>query len=187
MRGLTRLAACRPRAAQFHSSTEYIAHLESQQAVLPKVRVALRGTYASSPPSTLLSGRVLFGQGFKVGVASFSFVPAEAPKPNTMTLSLIVPDQPTERFGAVFTKVCERAAGCSAAFTARYARSDLWCAAQNAFPGAPVQIGRELLAAEQLGAVVVNNKISNVCARGDGVADSEAGAGTIAGPVYVRA
>eukprot|EP01048_Picozoa_sp_COSAG05_P008082 COSAG05_NODE_599_length_8442_cov_52.187268_8_plen_209_part_00 len=45
---------------------------------------------------------------------------------------------------------------------------------QNAFPGAPVQIGRALLASDNyLGAVVINNKISNVCARGDGVADAE--------------
>eukprot|EP01049_Picozoa_sp_SAG25_P002518 SAG25_NODE_133_length_14402_cov_15.122142_10_plen_75_part_00 len=46
---------------------------------------------------------------------------------------------------------------------------------QNAFPGAPVKIGRGLLTSELLGAVVINNKISNVCARGGGVGDSEQG------------
>jgi glutamate N-acetyltransferase/amino-acid N-acetyltransferase len=63
-----------------------------------------------------------------------------------MTISLIVPDEPTPDFGAVFTR--------------------------NAFPGAPIKIGRGLLEADKLAAIVVNNKISNVCAEG-GVAASE--------------
>jgi len=36
----------------------------------------------------------------------------------------------------------------------------------NAFPGAPVLVGRQRLEAPRLGAVLVNNKISNVCAPG---------------------
>jgi glutamate N-acetyltransferase / amino-acid N-acetyltransferase len=63
-----------------------------------------------------------------------------------MTLTLITLDQPTQNFAAVFTR--------------------------NAFPGAPVIVGRARLAEASLGAIVINNKISNVCAPG-GVETSE--------------
>lgn len=76
--------------------------------------------------------------GFRVGTSRFDFVPREAPKPAKMTLTLIALDRPTPDFAAVFTK--------------------------NAFPGAPVIVGRRRLANPTLGAIVVNNKISNVCA-----------------------
>lgn len=84
--------------------------------------------------------------GFRVGTTRFDFTPREAPKPAKMTLTLIALDRPTPDFAALFTK--------------------------NAMPGAPVLIGRQRLAAPTLGAVIVNNKISNVCAP-DGVAASE--------------
>ena len=83
-----------------------------------------------------------------MGTSSFRFVPSEAPLPNTMTMTLIVPDEPTTQWGAVFTR--------------------------NAFPGAPIKVGRALLEHEALGAVVINNKISNVCASGGGIGDSQA-------------
>lgn len=63
-----------------------------------------------------------------------------------MTLTVIALDKPSQDFGAVFTK--------------------------NAFPGAPVIIGRERLNEDRLGAIVVNNKISNVCAP-DGIGTAE--------------
>ena len=84
--------------------------------------------------------------GFRVGRASFDFTPREAPKPARMNLTLIALDQPTAAFAALFTR--------------------------NAFPGAPVIVGRARLAEPALGAVVINNKISNVCAP-DGVATAE--------------
>ena len=84
--------------------------------------------------------------GFRVGRAGFDFIPREAPKPSRMTLTLIAVDRPTPDFAAVFTR--------------------------NAFPGAPVVIGRRRLAEASLGAVIVNNKISNVCAPG-GIQASE--------------
>ncbi len=84
--------------------------------------------------------------GFRVGRASFDFTPREAPKPARMNLTVIAVDQPTPAFAALFTR--------------------------NAFPGAPVIIGRARLAEPALGAVVINNKISNVCAP-DGVATAE--------------
>ena len=77
-------------------------------------------------------------QGFRVGTTRFDFVPREAPKPAKMTLTLIVLDQPTPDFAAVFTR--------------------------NALPGAPVVVGRQRLHEPDLGAIIINNKISNVCA-----------------------
>src|SRR4051812_38861718 len=73
-------------------------------------------------------------------------MPKEAPKPAKMTLTMIVLDEPTTAFAAMFTR--------------------------NAFPGAPVIIGRKRLAEPSLAAVIINNKISNVCAPG-GVETSE--------------
>jgi glutamate N-acetyltransferase/amino-acid N-acetyltransferase len=78
--------------------------------------------------------------GFRVGTTRFAFTPREVPKPAEMTLTLIALDRPTPAFAAVFTR--------------------------NAFPGAPVVIGRRRLAEPALGAILVNNKISNVCAPG---------------------
>lgn len=78
--------------------------------------------------------------GFRVGVTRFDFMPIEAPKPAKMTLTLLALDRPTTAFAAMFTR--------------------------NAFPGAPVLVGRKRLAETSLGAVIVNNKISNVCAPG---------------------
>ncbi len=85
-------------------------------------------------------------QGFRVGSQQFDFVPVEVGTAAKMTVNVLALDQPTESFAAVFTR--------------------------NAFPGAPVIIGRDRLKEAQLAAVVINNKISNVCAP-DGVAASE--------------
>lgn len=93
-----------------------------------------------------LAAQAALPQGFRVGAARFDFVPKEAPKPSKMTLTLIALDAPTPDFAAVFTK--------------------------NAFPGAPVVVGRKRLAEPRLGAILINNKISNVCAPG-GVEASE--------------
>ncbi len=93
-----------------------------------------------------LAGQARLPGGFRVGVTRFAFTPAEAPKPSKMAITVIAADQPSKAFAAMFTK--------------------------NAFPGAPVIVGRGRLAQPALGAIVINNKISNVCAPG-GVADSE--------------
>jgi len=84
--------------------------------------------------------------GFRVGTTRFEFVPVEVSKPAAMNLTLIALDRPTPDFAAMFTR--------------------------NAFPGAPVILGRKRLDEPTVGAVVVNNKISNVCAPG-GVAAAE--------------
>jgi glutamate N-acetyltransferase/amino-acid N-acetyltransferase len=78
--------------------------------------------------------------GFRVGTTRFAFTPHEAPRHAEMKLTLIALDRPSPDFAAVFTR--------------------------NAFPGAPVVIGRRRLAEKTLGAILVNNKISNVCAPG---------------------
>ncbi len=87
-----------------------------------------------------LAAQAALPAGFRVGTTRFEFTPREAPKPAKMTLTLIALDRLTRDFAAVFTR--------------------------NAFPGAPVIVGRERLKGETLGAIVVNNKISNVCAPG---------------------
>ena len=87
-----------------------------------------------------LASQAALPAGFRVGTTRFDFVPREAPKPAKMTLTLIALDRPTPDFAAAFTK--------------------------NAFPGAPIIVGRKRLNAPALGAIIVNNKISNVCAPG---------------------
>jgi glutamate N-acetyltransferase/amino-acid N-acetyltransferase len=79
-------------------------------------------------------------EGFRVGTAALEFVPVEVPKPSRMRLTLLALDAPSPAFAAKFTR--------------------------NAFPGAPVLVGRRRLEAPALGAIVVNNKVSNVCAPG---------------------
>lgn len=93
-----------------------------------------------------LSAHAALPQGFQVGCTRFEFMPREAPKPARMTLTLIQLDEATADFAAVFTR--------------------------NAFPGAPIIVGRQRLAEPRLGAILINNKISNVCAP-DGVATAE--------------
>ena len=87
-----------------------------------------------------LASQAALPAGFRVGTTRFEFVPREAPKPAKMTLTLIALDRPTADFAAMFTK--------------------------NAFPGAPIVVGRKRLNDPTLGAIIVNNKISNVCAPG---------------------
>ncbi len=93
-----------------------------------------------------LATEAVLPDGFRTGSCTFDFVPAEVPKPARMRLTLIALDRPSPAFAAKFTR--------------------------NAFPGAPVIVGRRRLEAPALGALVVNNKVSNVCAPG-GVEDSE--------------
>ncbi|MEX2045109.1 MAG: bifunctional ornithine acetyltransferase/N-acetylglutamate synthase [Opitutus sp.] len=78
--------------------------------------------------------------GFRAATTHFDFAPREAPKPARMTITLLALDRPSADFAAMFTR--------------------------NAFPGAPVLVGRSRLNEPTLGAIVINNKISNVCAPG---------------------
>jgi glutamate N-acetyltransferase/amino-acid N-acetyltransferase len=104
-----------------------------------------------------LATQAVMPRGFRVGTTLLSFVPVEVARPTSMSLVLIVLDRPTADFAAVFTR--------------------------NAFPGAPVALGRRRLSEETVGAVVVNNKIANVCAPGGEAAAERvcAGVGSILG------
>ena len=93
-----------------------------------------------------LHGQAALPRGFRAAAGRFGFTPQEAPRPAHMTITLIALDRPTPDFAAVFTR--------------------------NAICGAPVTIGRQRLQQPTLGAVLVNNKISNVHAP-DGVATAE--------------
>jgi len=111
----------------------------------------MRSFSSTSEYEQALAAEATLPSGFRVGTAGFRFSPAEAAEGTraTMNLTLIVADAPSSSWAAVFTK--------------------------NAFCGAPVTVGRNRLAAGgDLQAIVVNNKISNVCSGSDGVGDSEA-------------
>ena len=105
-------------------------------------------TFASSEAYLAsLAPHAALPKGYRVGTHAFNFRPRELPeKVAKMTMTLIALDKPTSNFAAMFTS--------------------------NAFPGAPVLVGRQRLAEKEIQAIVVNNKISNVCAPG-GVEDSE--------------
>ncbi len=96
-----------------------------------------------------LESRSALPEGFLCATAGIRFVPAErqVAEPLAMNLSLIALEKETSDFAAVFTR--------------------------NRFPGAPVLIGRERLGRPAARGVLVNNKISNVCAP-DGRRDAEA-------------
>ncbi len=94
-----------------------------------------------------LEEEALLPSGFKIGTTSFSFTPKEFTKEVKMNLTVIAADESTPTFSAMFTS--------------------------NAFPGAPVVVGRERLSAETVRGIVINNKISNVGVR-SGVDDAEA-------------
>jgi glutamate N-acetyltransferase/amino-acid N-acetyltransferase len=83
-----------------------------------------------------LETQAIMPAGFRVGTTRLSFTPAEVAMDAKMNITLVVLDKPTPDFAGVFTR--------------------------NAFPGAPVIIGRRRLDEPTVGAVVVNNKISNV-------------------------
>jgi glutamate N-acetyltransferase / amino-acid N-acetyltransferase len=103
---------------------------------------------SSSEYLKALEDRSALPEGFCCSTASIRFTPGERPvaEPLPMNLALILMDSETEDFAGVFTR--------------------------NRFPGAPVLIGRERLNARAVRGVLVNNKVSNVCAPG-GKADAE--------------
>lgn len=87
--------------------------------------------------------------GFRASTAALSFVPEERPtqEPYRMNLATVLLDEPTSSFAGVFTR--------------------------NAFPGAPVLIGKERLKRDHVSGILVNNKIANVSSK-SGVADATA-------------
>lgn len=90
-------------------------------------------------------------KGFATGTADGSFISVEAPGLGNLKIRATViqlTEGPTDNWAACFTS--------------------------NKFPGAPVIVGRKRLAAGgPIEALVINNKVSNVCSGGDGEADAE--------------
>lgn len=90
-------------------------------------------------------------KGFATGSANGEFIPVEAPAMGSLPIKgtvIYVTDGPSDNWAAVFTK--------------------------NKFPGSPILVGRSrLTSGKPIQAIVINNKISNVCAGGDGVASAE--------------
>ncbi len=86
-----------------------------------------------------LEKRGIMPDGFKTSVVPLSFMPEErqVDKALPMNLSMIMLEEATEVFAAVFTR--------------------------NKCPGAPVVIGRSMLDNPRVRGVVINNKIANVC------------------------
>lgn len=90
-------------------------------------------------------------RGFGVGTADGSFVSVEAPNLGQLGIRgtvIQLTEGPTESWAACFTS--------------------------NKFPGAPVRVGRKRIAnGGPIAALVINNKVSNVCSGGDGEQDAE--------------
>ena len=128
-------------------STAYVLpHL--RPATPPRAHVS--ATFSSESDYLDEIEKIELPGGFRVGVSGFEFKPAELEgKANAvMNMTLIALDAPTEDYAAVMTR--------------------------NRFPGAPIKVIRERLFNQNpVQAVIVNNKISNVCAAGDGVDASE--------------
>ena len=93
-----------------------------------------------------LANQAMLPRGWQAGSTRFEFIVAETGKTASMDVNLLVADTVTSSFAAVFSR--------------------------NAFPGAPVIVGRERLKDDVLRGFVINNKIANVCAP-NGVADAE--------------
>ncbi len=85
-----------------------------------------------------LEKRAVLPQGFRTATTDMSFFPVErpVPKPLPMRLNLLVLEEATAAFAGVFTR--------------------------NAFPGAPVLLGRSVIDEPYSRGVVINNKIANV-------------------------
>ena len=111
-------------------------------------------TYRNETEYTgVLSERGVLPGGFRAASSTFTFFPEEVAKEARMNLNLILLDHPTDVFAGVFTR--------------------------NAFPGAPVIIGKKRLEALKTRGVIINNKIANVLAP-DGLETAEAILDTLA-------
>ena len=144
-----------------------VAEAEREAAQAREDREARNEFAAAAEHRRWLAGQAALPKGFRCGTASLSYRPPELAasadglfeaQDATMTVTLLVPDAPTPRYAAVFTR--------------------------NALAGAPVVVGRGLIPPQQaagegggdgeasnvdaqgeartLGAIVINNKVANV-------------------------
>lgn len=90
-------------------------------------------------------------KGFATGTSDGTFISVEAPGLGNLKIRATVvqlTEGPSENWAACFTS--------------------------NKFPGAPINVGRKrLTSGGPIEALVINNKVSNVCSGGDGEADAE--------------
>jgi glutamate N-acetyltransferase/amino-acid N-acetyltransferase len=120
-------------------------------------------------------------KGFATGTADGTFISVEAPGLGNLKIRATViqmTEGPTDNWAACFTsnKVRRRNPGmivlCISFFILSLILTSRGGNCQ--FPGAPVKVGRKRMAAGgPLQALVINNKVSNVCSGGDGEADAE--------------
>jgi glutamate N-acetyltransferase/amino-acid N-acetyltransferase len=127
-------------------------------------------------------------KGFATGTAKGTFVSKEAPALGNLPVKgtvIYLTEGPTENWAAVFTKnrvrtmIDRRSTEHCIVHTitsGHYAHTHYISSAYThmQFPGAPIIVGKSRIASGgPLHALVINNKVSNVCSGGDGVADSE--------------
>jgi len=133
---------------QLSNMNKHATKLDSTARALSDVETFSKDTDAEIPPflsredyTMYLAERSGLPQGFQTGVASGNFLSVEAPALGYLNIRATVihlPDGPTDTWAACFTK--------------------------NKFPGAPIKVGKDLLAKKSpLQALVINNKVSNVC------------------------
>jgi len=115
-----------------------------------RVSITIRMEHHSSIQHYLSSvkKRAFLPEGFTAASTSIFFIPREMDGKTRfpMNISLILCREPTEAFAGVFTK--------------------------NAFPGAPVILGKSRMQERFLRGILINNKVANVCAE-NGVQSAE--------------
>mmetsp|Transcript_16839 Transcript_16839/g.39909 ORF Transcript_16839/g.39909 Transcript_16839/m.39909 type:complete len:510 (+) Transcript_16839:194-1723(+) len=134
------------------SSSTYIRHATFLSATKGGDTDAILPEFSSLEEyMDYLSAASSLPKGFATGTASGTFISKEAPALGPLPIKgtvIHLTEGATDSWAACFTS--------------------------NKFPGAPIKVGRSRLeGGGPIQAIVVNNKISNVCSGGDGVADSE--------------
>lgn len=134
------------------SSSTYIRHATFLSATKGGDTDAILPEFSSLEEyMDYLSAASSLPKGFATGTASGTFISKEAPALGALPIKgtvIHLTEGATDSWAACFTS--------------------------NKFPGAPIKVGRSRLeGGGPIQAIVVNNKISNVCSGGDGVADSE--------------
>lgn len=131
------------------SSTACILHAETIDGV--DTDTVLPSFSTKEEYTSYLNAAGKLPSGFAIGTATGGFVSVEAPAMGELPIKATVihlTEGPTDSWAAVFTS--------------------------NKFPGCPVIVGKSRLSGgNQLQALVINNKVSNVCPGGDGIAAAE--------------
>lgn len=126
-------------------------HLLFRRPSAPTLRDTGTGFTNQRDYIEFLRNQAALPKGWSVGATRFHFTSPVSNQVLPMNMTIIMSSQPSSSFAAMFTS--------------------------NLFPGAPVLVGKERMKTSKLmQAIVVNNKISNVCPSGTadrGVSDTE--------------